>query len=85
MIAGKNVVVVDDSIVRGTSSTAITRILKLAGARTVSMIITYPPVRYPCYAGIDFPSQAELLAYQEAKDEKSNLVIGSKVSKFYLG
>jgi amidophosphoribosyltransferase len=81
VIAGKNVVVVDDSIVRGTSSTAITRILKLAGARTVSMIITYPPVRYPCYAGIDFPSQAELLAYQEAKDEKSNLVIGSKVSK----
>ena len=57
VIAGKNVVVVDDSIVRSTSSTAITRILKLAGARTVSMIITYPPVRYPCYAGIDFPSQ----------------------------
>jgi amidophosphoribosyltransferase len=33
------------------------------------MIVTYPPVRYPCYAGIDFPSQEELLAYQQAKED----------------
>jgi amidophosphoribosyltransferase len=45
------------------------------------MIVTYPPIRYPCYAGIDFPSQQELIAYQQAGEEGSNMDIASKVSK----
>jgi amidophosphoribosyltransferase len=39
--------------------------LRLAGASKISLIVTFPPIRFPCYAGIDFPSQEELLAYQQ--------------------
>lgn len=60
IISGRHVVVVDDSLVRGTSSKAIIKALRRAGARKISMLITYPPIKYPCYAGIDFPSQDEL-------------------------
>jgi amidophosphoribosyltransferase len=81
IIKDKHVIIVDDSIVRGTSSASIIQILRAIGAKRISMIVTYPPVRYPCYAGIDFPSQQELLAYQQANGEISNTKIGSKVSK----
>lgn len=60
IISGMHVVVIDDSLVRGTSSKAIIKALRRAGARKISMLITYPPIKYPCYAGIDFPSQDEL-------------------------
>lgn len=60
IITGRHVVVIDDSLVRGTSSKAIIKALRRAGARKISMLITYPPIKYPCYAGIDFPSQDEL-------------------------
>jgi amidophosphoribosyltransferase len=65
VIEGKHVVVIDDSIVRGTSSESIMKTLRLAGASKISLIVTFPPIRFPCYAGIDFPSQEELLAYQQ--------------------
>jgi amidophosphoribosyltransferase len=81
VIEGKHILVIDDSIVRGTSSASIVQILRASGARKVSMIVTYPPIRYPCYAGIDFPSQQELIAYQQAREEGSNMDIASKVSK----
>jgi amidophosphoribosyltransferase len=81
IIKGKHVVIVDDSIVRGTSSASIIKTLRAVGARRISMIVTYPPIRYPCYAGIDFPSQEELLAYQQANGEISNTKIGSKICK----
>lgn len=64
VIENKNVVVVDDSVVRGTSSAAIVKALRQAGAKKISMVVSYPPITYPCYAGIDFPSQEELLAYR---------------------
>jgi len=63
VIDGKHVVVVDDSLVRGTSSKAIIKALRRAGARKISMVITFPPIRFPCYAGIDFPSQDELVTF----------------------
>ncbi|MBA3750921.1 MAG: amidophosphoribosyltransferase, partial [Nitrosopumilus sp.] len=44
-------------------------------------IITYPPIRYPCYAGIDFPSQDELLTFRYAKNETSSKKIGNKIAK----
>ena len=68
IIEGKHVVVVDDSLVRGTSSRAIIKALRRAGAKKVSMLVTYPPIRFPCYAGIDFPSQEELAAFDGGKD-----------------
>lgn len=68
IIDGKHVVVIDDSLVRGTSSKAIIKALRRAGAKKISMLITYPPIRFPCYAGIDFPSQEELATFVNGKD-----------------
>ena len=81
IIEGRNVVIIDDSIVRGTSSASIIEIIRRAGAKKVSLLVTYPPIRFPCYAGIDFPSQDELLAYREAKNEKSEINIAFKISQ----
>ncbi|NIP62445.1 MAG: amidophosphoribosyltransferase [Nitrosopumilaceae archaeon] len=75
IIDGKHVVVVDDSLVRGTSSRAIIKALKRAGARKISMLITYPPIRFPCYAGIDFPSQDELATYANGQDLSEEEII----------
>ncbi|MEM2341262.1 MAG: amidophosphoribosyltransferase [Candidatus Bathyarchaeia archaeon] len=63
VIEGKRVVLIDDSIVRGTSSRIIVRD-KLKSAKSVSLLLTFPPIIYPCYMGIDFPSQEELLVYR---------------------
>ena len=81
IIEGRNVVIIDDSIVRGTSSASIIETIRRAGAKKVSFLVTYPPIRFPCYAGIDFPSQDELLAYREAMNEKSEINIASKISQ----
>lgn len=62
VIAGKRLVVVDDSIVRGTTTRQIVRLLFEAGAREVHMRITAPPIRYPCHYGIDMATQRELVA-----------------------
>lgn len=74
IIEGKHVVVVDDSLVRGTSSKAIIKALRRAGARRISMMVTYPPIRYPCYAGIDFPSYKELAAFHEGDQSAEEMV-----------
>jgi amidophosphoribosyltransferase len=62
LLAGKRVVVVDDSIVRGTTSRKIVRLLRNAGAREVHVRISSPPVDGPCWYGIDTPTRAELVA-----------------------
>ncbi len=69
VIDGKDVIVIDDSIVRGTSSLAIIKAIRNAGAKSVKMLVCYPSIRFPCYAGIDFPSQDELIAYTISKGE----------------
>jgi len=81
IINNRNVVVIDDSIIRGTSSESIIRTLRNAGANKIYMIVTYPPVRFPCYAGIDFPSMDELLANQETLKAEKEIELNSKVSK----
>jgi len=62
VIAGKRLVVVDDSIVRGNTQRALLRMLREAGASEVHVRISSPPVLWPCYYGIDFASRAELIA-----------------------
>ena len=71
IIRDRHVVVIDDSLVRGTSSRAIIKALRRAGAKKISMLITYPQINYPCYAGIDFPSQDELATFTHGKDMTS--------------
>jgi amidophosphoribosyltransferase len=61
-VAGKRLVVVDDSVVRGTTQRAITRMLREAGAKEVHLRISSPPYRWPCFYGVDTGSRAELLA-----------------------
>jgi amidophosphoribosyltransferase len=62
VIRGKRLVVVDDSIVRGNTQRALVRMLREAGALEVHVRIASPPVRWPCFYGIDFASKAELIA-----------------------
>ncbi len=69
MLEGKNVVLVDDSIVRGTTSRKIVEMVRGAGAKTVHMRITSPPTKYPCFYGINTPSAEELLAHNMSVDE----------------
>ena len=61
-IEGRRVILVDDSIVRGTTSTKIVEMLRAAGARAVHMRVSSPPTRHSCFYGIDTPEQRELLA-----------------------
>lgn len=62
VIKGKRLIVVDDSIVRGNTQRALVRMLREAGAAEVHVRISSPPVRWPCFYGIDFASRAELIA-----------------------
>ncbi|MDY6820816.1 MAG: amidophosphoribosyltransferase [Deferribacterota bacterium] len=62
VISNKSVIVIDDSIVRGTTSRKIVKMLKQAGAREIHMRIASPPITHPCLYGIDTPSRSELIA-----------------------
>ena len=69
VLSGKRVVVVDDSIVRGTTSRKIIRMLRDAGAKEVHMRISSPPTISPCYYGIDTPTRSELIASASTVEE----------------
>jgi amidophosphoribosyltransferase len=69
VLEGKRVVVVDDSIVRGTTSRKIVTMLRAAGAREVHMRISSPPTRGPCYYGVDTPTRSELIATGNSIEE----------------
>ena len=69
VLQGKRVVVVDDSIVRGTTSRKIVRMLRDAGAKEVHMRISSPPTISPCYYGIDTPTRSELIASSSSVEE----------------
>lgn len=68
-VAGKSVIMVDDSIVRGTTSGKIVRMLRNAGAKEIHMCISSPPIGYPCYYGIDTSVRKELIAATKTVDE----------------
>jgi amidophosphoribosyltransferase len=69
ILEGKRVVLVDDSIVRGTTSRKIVRMVRAAGAREVHMRISCPPTISPCFYGVDTPSRTELIAATHTLDE----------------
>jgi amidophosphoribosyltransferase len=73
-IAGKRLVVVDDSIVRGTTQRSVIKMLREAGAAEVHLRISSPPWRWPCFYGIDTPSVEELLATDHAVEEMAELL-----------
>lgn len=68
-LRGKRVVVVDDSIVRGTTSRKIVKMIRDAGAKEVHVRISSPPTTWPCYYGIDTPTRKELIAASHTLDE----------------
>ncbi len=69
VVKGKRVVVIDDSIVRGTTSKQIVRMLRDAGAAEIHMRITSAPLRHPCYYGVDISTEAELISARMDVDE----------------
>ncbi|AKQ68952.1 Amidophosphoribosyltransferase [Myxococcus hansupus] len=74
VLKGKRVVVVDDSIVRGTTSRKIVKMIKAAGALEVHLRISSPPTKWPCYYGIDTPSRQELIAATHTLEEIATYV-----------
>src|SRR5438477_8361840 len=73
-VAGKRLVVVDDSIVRGTTTRQIVAMLREAGAAEVHLRISSPPVISPCYYGIDLASEDEMIAAHASVDEVRNAI-----------
>ncbi|SDF56388.1 amidophosphoribosyltransferase [Sporomusa acidovorans] len=69
VVKGKSVIMVDDSIVRGTTSGKIVRMLKEAGAKAVHMCVSSPPIGFPCYYGIDISVRKELIAASKRVEE----------------
>ncbi len=68
-VEGKRVILIDDSIVRGTTSSAIVALLREAGAREVHFISSSPPYRYPDFYGMDVPEQDHLIAFNKSQEE----------------
>ncbi len=73
-VAGKRVVMIDDSIVRGTTSARIVSLLKNSGAKEVHVRISSPPFKHPCYFGTDIPSEDQLIATGKTVDEICKII-----------
>ncbi len=69
VLDGERLVVVDDSIVRGTTTPSVVKILRKAGAKEIHMRICAPPIKYPCFFGVDMATRRELIAAQKSEAE----------------
>lgn len=84
VLRGKRVVVIDDSIVRGTTSRKIVKMVRDAGAREVHLRISSPPTQWPCYYGIDTPTRRELIASSHSVDEIARYVTADSLGYLSL-
>ncbi len=80
IVDGKRIVVVDDSLVRGTTSRKIVKMLRGAGAKEVHLRISAPPTTHPCYYGIDTPTRSELVAASHSVDEINRYVTSDSLA-----
>ena len=74
VVKGKRIILVDDSIVRGTTSANIIKMLKKAGATEVHVRISSPPFLYPCFFGTDVPSNEQLIAHSHTTEEIRQII-----------
>ena len=80
LVQGKKIILIDDSIVRGTTSTKIINMLREAGAQEIHMRITAPPIKYPDFYGIDTPIQEQLLAANNSIEEICDFLKADSIS-----
>jgi amidophosphoribosyltransferase len=73
-IRGKNILLVDDSVVRGTTSARIVQLLRNSGAKKVILASTCPEIRHPCFYGIDFPDKKALIAFNRTREQIRNVL-----------
>jgi amidophosphoribosyltransferase len=85
LLEGKRIVLVDDSIVRGTTSRKLVRMVRNAGAREVHMRISCPPTVSPCFYGVDTPSKSELIAANNTVEEIRRFVEADSLGYLSLG
>jgi amidophosphoribosyltransferase len=69
VVAGKDVIIVEDSVVRGTTTRSKMRALRRAGTKSIHLRVSCPPIRHPCFYGIDFPTSEELIAHNRSIKE----------------
>ena len=73
-VRGRRVILVDDSIVRGTTCARLIQLVRDAGAKEVHLRISAPPFRYPCFFGVDIPASQDLLAYNRTVEEMRQII-----------
>lgn len=84
-VAGKRVIMIDDSIVRGTTSDRIVTMLKEAGAKEVHMRVSSPPFLWPCYFGTDVPERDQLIAYNHSLEEIRQIIGADTLGYLEIG
>ena len=85
VLEGQRVVVVDDSIVRGTNTLPIVKMLRQAGAAEVHVRIAAPPIRHPCFLGVDMPTRDEIIASAFQSREEAETAVGAAIQADSLG
>lgn len=84
-VAGKRIIMIDDSIVRGTTSDRIVRMLREAGAKEVHMRVSSPPFLWPCYFGTDVPAREQLIAYNRNIEEIRQIIGADSLDYLKIG
>lgn len=84
-VEGKRIIMIDDSIVRGTTSDRIVRMLREAGAREVHMRVSSPPFLWPCYFGTDVPARDQLIAYNRSVEDICKIIGTDSLAYLRLG
>jgi len=74
LLKGKNIIITDDSIIRGTTVKTRVKALRKLGVKQVHMRVSAPPLRFPCHYGIDFPTRGELIAANKSVEELRELL-----------